>query len=247
MVRTVKGITLTPEERRKAGYEKETIKTHTCSVTLPNGVSCAVTYTRWSTSSHGFAFEQPLNRTQYVNSPIANGIPGIEAKAATLVETLFQQAQQQEQKSMQQKSAGRATTRRHDDGPQMSAINAERLAGLYAPCVKCRSGTLIRVGGTYGTPEGAHREIETGRHSKIRLLNEQQLVVGICNRAAQCWQVPTFLTTPQSNENAAPAGIDDLEEDEEPNIALGHPDDDGEEEDQDEYDEADDTPDAALF
>jgi len=194
MVRTVKGVTLTPDERKQVGYEK--IKTHTCAVTLPNGTSCAVTYTRWSTSSHSFAFAEPLTCTQAVYAPIPNGIAGIEAKAASLVDTLFQQAQQQEQVTMRQKAPSQRTMPFKDDGPQISARLADQLAGRYAACVQCTSGTLIRVGGTYSTPDMPLKEIQDGEYKAIRLVNGQHLVVGICNRAAQQWEVPVFLPTP---------------------------------------------------
>jgi hypothetical protein len=227
MVRTVRGITLTPEERRQAGYDKEKASAHVCSVALPNGVSCEVSYTRTSARVHAFAFGDPICRTQYAYEALPGGIPGIEAKAASLAESLFQQAQQQEQKAMRQKSPTTRTIRPRDDGPQINARLAEQLAGLYAPCVKCASGTLIRVGGTYGAPEGAVREIRDGKHGAIRLVNGQRLVVGICNRTAQKWEEPLFLAAvgsdrvpaePDGNESEDETGY--LEDDgEEPNIA----------------------------
>ena len=55
MVRTVKGVTLTPEERRQAGYGREKASAHSCSVALPNGVSCEVSYARTSARAHSFA------------------------------------------------------------------------------------------------------------------------------------------------------------------------------------------------
>ncbi|MCW3053476.1 MAG: hypothetical protein JWN14_2646 [Chthonomonadales bacterium] len=230
MVRTVKGVTLTPEERRQAGYDKEKTQAHTCSVMLPNGVSCEMSYTRTSTRIHNFAFGIPLKRTQTVYEAIPGGTAGIEAKAASLGDALFKQAQHQEQQAMRQKTPASRKVRHRDDGPQMSALNAERLAGLYAPCVKNKSGTLIRVGGTYSAPEGALKELQGGRHSAIRLVNGQQFVVGICNRAAQQWEEPTFLNLPQREQptstsisHVSPSETEDLEGDEEdPNIAVGN-------------------------
>jgi len=222
MVRTVKGVTLTPEERRQAGYEKEGTSAHTCSVALPNGASCEVSYTRTSARVHAFAFGGPLCRTQYAYEPLRGGVPGIEAKAAELAESLFQQAQKQEQAAMRQKAPGARATRHGDGGPQISAHHAEQLAGLYAPCVKCASGTLIRVGGTYGAPDGALKEIEGGRHDAIRLVNGQRLVVGICSRAAQQWEEPAFLGATREQASCA-AGADT------PACAAGEPEDDEEE------------------
>jgi hypothetical protein len=220
MVRTVKGITLTPEERRKAGYDRQNTQAHICSVTLPNGVSCEVSYTRTSARVHSFAFGHPIKRTDYVYAAIPGGIPGIEEKAAALANAMFQQAQKQEQQTMRQKAPAHRTLPFKDDGPQISARLAEQLAGLYAPCVKCSSGTLIRVGGTYSAPEGALKEIQAGRHRAIRLINGQQFVVGICNRAAQRWEEPMFLSVPCPNGDAGTSGVntpadakEDLEDD----------------------------------
>lgn len=226
MVRTVKGVTLTPEERRQAGYCQERTSAHTCTVALPSGVSCEVSYSRTSARVHAFAFGTPLCRTQYAYEALTGGIAGVEAKAAELGAALFQQAQQHEQKAMRQKAPSSRTIRARDDGPQISARLAEQLAGLYAPCVRCASGTLIRVGRTYGSPDGAIREIRDGRHSAIRLVNGQRLVVGICNRAAQQWEEPHYLAAApdrvpdEGGTEADEDGTEDVEDDgEEPNIA----------------------------
>ncbi len=223
MVHTVKGITLTPEERRQAGYDREKASAHVCSVTLPNGVSCKVSYTRTSARLHAFAFGDPIHRTQYAYEAIPDGIPGIETKAAELAEVLFRQAQQQEQKEMRQKVPGSRAAYRGDGGLQISARLAEQLAGRYAPCVRCASGTLIRIGGTYGVPDGALKEIEGGRHSAIRLVNGQRLVVGICNRAAQRWEEPTFLSVPRFEQATPTLGVSA------PVCEAEDPEDDGEE------------------
>ncbi len=228
MVRTVKGITLSPQERSQAGYGRGQPRTHTCSVTLPGGPPCDVTCTSTGTRSHTFVFGAPLNRTGYAYEAIGGGLPGLEAKAQALAGALFQQAQQHEQQAMRQKAPGTRTLRRGEDGPPISVRMAAELAGRYAVCVKCVSGTLIRVGGTYPAPEGALAEIESDRHSGIRLFNGQQLVVGICNRAARHWEEARFITRHHAvlDDGEVPATVlaqeagDTEEEDEEPNIAL---------------------------
>jgi hypothetical protein len=193
MARTVRGITLSPEERIQTGYDTQKTQGHACSVTLPSGVSCAVSYTRTNARVHAFAFGEPLCRTQYAYEALPGGVPAIEAKASSLAVAAFQQAQLNEQQAMRRKTPGNQGMPHKDDGPQMSARMAEMLAGLYAPCVRCASGTLIRVGGTYKTPDGALAETRGGRHDQIRLANGQTLVVGICNRMAQCWEEARFL------------------------------------------------------
>ena len=194
MVRTVKGVTLSPQERIQAGYDKDKRQGHTCSVLLPNGVSCEVSYTRTDARVHAFAFGVPLRRTRYVYEALPGGIPAVEAKARALIDQLFLEAQQQEQKTMRQKAPSDRTARRSDTGPQISVKLAEELAGRYAACVKHGSGNLIRVGATFSAPDAALREIQSSRHSAIRLINGQTLVIGICNRAAQRWEEPVFLT-----------------------------------------------------
>jgi hypothetical protein len=206
MVRTVKSITLTPEERRQAGYDREKTSSHACSVMLPNGASCEVSYTRTSARLHAFAFGDPLSRTRYAYEEIPGGTAGIEGKAKELAEALCQEAQQQEQKAKRQKAPSSRAAQKGDGGPQISARLAEQLAGRYAACVRCAGGTLIRVGGTYDVPDGALREIEAGRHSAIRLINGQRLTVGICSRAAQRWEEPTFLGVPGCGQAASASG-----------------------------------------
>jgi hypothetical protein len=230
MVRTVRGITLSPEERIQAGYDTQKTQSHACSVTLPSGVSCAVAYSRTSARFHAFAFGEPLNLTQYTYEDLAGGVPDIEAKAASLAVAAFQQAQRHEQQAMRQKTPGNRTAKMGDDGPQVSARVADQLAGLYAACVRCASGTLIRIGATYKTPDGALAETRGGRHDKIRLVNGQTLVVGICNRAAQRWEEARFIADAYAARNVStePADIpvqeteNTEEEDDEPTIVLQH-------------------------
>ena len=204
MVRTVKGVTLTPEERAKAGYDATSASAsaapaeHTCTITLPNGAPCTVSYRRYSARSHQFSFGEPLKDRHFLSEALSGGIPAIEAKVAQLGTEMFQKAQEKEQQEMRQKkSAGRRPGSK-DTGPQIEARLAERLAGLYAPCVRHTSGNLLRIGGTYSTPEGALKELQSGKHRAARLANGQRLVVGICNRSAQRWEEPAFLASPPS-------------------------------------------------
>lgn len=154
MPRTIKGITLTPEERLQAGYTDahatgvaKPPTSHTCTVTLPNGTSCPVTYTRYSTRSHEFRFGQPLNQRHWVQKALPGGIPAIEERARQLVTTVFSLAQQQEQQAMRVKSTPARRKESHDDGPDMSATVAEKMVVLYAICVRHRSGHLLRLRG----------------------------------------------------------------------------------------------------
>jgi len=230
MVRTVKGVTLSSDERIQAGYSREKVKSHLCAVVLPNGVSCEVSYTRTSGRVHAFTFGDPLLRTHYVYEAIPGGIPDIEAKASELVPSLFSHAQQEEQKQMRQKAPAGRTAPHRDTGPQIGAKIAAELAGRYAACVRTSSGNLIRVGATFSAPEGALGEIQAGRYSAIRLIKGQQLVVGICSRAAQRWEEPSFLKGDVSLLASRGSGTEivsdpaeDLEyEEEEPNIAMGY-------------------------
>ena len=225
MARTVRGVTLSPEERRQAGYDKQKAQSHACSVTLPSGDLCEVSYTRTSARVHAFAFGEPLCRTQYTYEALPGGVPAIEAKTSSLAVALFQQAQLNEQQAMRRKTPGNQGMRHKDDGPQISARMADMLAGLYAPCVKCASGILIRVGGTYQTSDGALAETRGGRHDKIRLVNGQTLVIGICNRTAQRWEEARFLAgggDPQnvSDVPAEEAGDREEDDEEEPTVRL---------------------------
>jgi hypothetical protein len=207
MARFPKGLTLTPEERAQAApTASDATKSHTCTVTLPNGAACKVTYTRYNRQSHQFEFGTPLSTRLWANEPITGGIPEIEAQVAALSDQAFQKAQEAEQKAARRKpgAAGR-TPYKPDNGPQMDAKVADRFAGQYAPCVKNRSGRLIRIGSVYDRPEGAARELRDGRHSNIRLVNGQQFVVGICNRAMLRWEDPTFLAIPQETLSAPEA------------------------------------------
>jgi|SRR5579871_3507336 len=195
MARHPKGVTLTAQERSLAGYDgSKAVKTHSVTITLPNGVSCPVQYERQSSRCHEFEFGAPLNRHRWIYEGITGGIPAIEAKARELAAQEFQQALEQEQKAMRRK--GSPTGRnagRMDTGPEIEAKVADKLGGTYAVCGKSKSGRLVRIGGVYDKPDGALKEIESGVHANVRLHNGQKLVVGICNRSTQRWEEPAFL------------------------------------------------------
>ena len=130
----------------------------------------------------------------YLGTLLGGSLAAIEAKAQELLATAYQKAQEAERKQMRQKSLSKnASAKKKDNGPYMSARNAEQMAGTYAACIKNRSGVLIRVGRTWGTAQEAAAEIASGKYTSYRLSDGQALVVGICNRQAQCWQEPQFL------------------------------------------------------
>ena len=198
MPRIPRGVTLTEDEKAQAGYTKssetsatDTVHSHTCNVFLPDGSPCQVNYRRYTAHSHEFDFASPVCQRLWVHEPI-NGEAAIEAEAQELADKAFQKAQEAERQQMQKKTPVGKKGKRPDTGPQMSAQNAEQMAGKYAPCVRSNSGCLIRIGRVYDTPEQAAQEIASGTFSRLRLVNGQELVVGICNRQAQCWQEPQF-------------------------------------------------------
>ena len=219
MPRIPKGVTLTPEERAQAGYTSssassaDTIHSHTCSVSLPDGKPCKVDYRRYTARSHEFKFAAPVCERIYVTTTIEASLPSIEAKAQELSEQAFRMAQKAEREQMQKKMPLGKKAKRPDTGPQMSVQNAEQMAGKYAPCVRHKSGRLLRIGRVYDTPEQAAQEIASGKFSRLRLVNGQELVVGICNRQAQCWQEPQFAAKPviEDDDDQDLDGDDELE------------------------------------
>ena len=90
-------------------------------------------------------------------------------------------------------------TGRSDDTtllPTMNTVTAKRLGGQYAVCMKFSKGNMICVGGPHPEPSGASAEIHSGLHNHIRLLEGQEIVVGICCRYARRWVEPRFIADP---------------------------------------------------
>jgi len=212
MPRIPKGVTLTEEEKAQAGYTPgarasssnadPTPHEHSCTVTLPDGRHCQVNYRRYCAHSHEFSYREPLCQTVYLGSLLGGSLAAIEAKAQELLATAYRKAQEAERKQMRQKSLSKATSaKRTDNGPAMSTKNAEQMAGKYAPCMRNKSGVLIRIGRTWDTAEQAAAEIASGKFKSYRLSDGQALVVGICNRQAQCWQEPQFLAAARPAED----------------------------------------------
>jgi len=218
MPRTLKGITLTEAEKTQAGYtpgartsssrDDTAPKEHCCTVRLPEGKPCQVNYRRLWAQSHEFFYQEPLCQTIYFGAPLKGSFAAIEAKAQELLATAYRKAQEAERKQMCHKPPPKSSAAKEkDNGPYMSAGNAEQMAGKYAPCIKNKSGVLIRVGRARDTPEEARAEIASGRFKSYRFSDGQALVVGICNRQAQCWQEPQFVAS------AKPVAEDEDEQD----------------------------------
>lgn len=60
--------------------------------------------------------------------------------------------------------------------------------------MKFVSDRLIRIGPVRQKAEEAIEDIRSGRYASVRLMNGQEIVVGVCNRVEQRWQEPQFLT-----------------------------------------------------
>ncbi len=183
------GAPIVPEQS-----STKTISSHACEVTLPNGATCSVDYRRYQAKSHAFTFHAPIGQRLLVSGTL-RGSAAIEHKAQELASEAFRKAQESEQQEMRRKTPGaKQPGARPDDGPEMEAATAERLAGRYAACFRTETGRLIRLGPAYLRPEAAVQEIQDGTYQNIRLINGQALVVGICNRVQRRWVEPQFLS-----------------------------------------------------
>jgi hypothetical protein len=217
MSRYARGVTLGSNERatrpKTQPGETKVVSTHCCEVTLPNGQSSSVEYHRHGATSHEFRFGDPLNQRMWVTQRIGAGTAGIEKKAAALAPDAFRKAQEEERTAMKRSlTSAEARTRTVDGGPEMDTKAAEACAGRYAVCVSFTSGRLLRIGGLYDTPEAAAQEIASGQHRSVRLMNGQQLVVGICSRSERRWTLPKFATLPPGEPVTDPGDVPAEEE-----------------------------------
>ena len=200
MPRHVKGVTLTPEERVQVVREK--ITSHTCTVVLPNDLTCSVTYTRHATRYHCFEFGPPLKDRRWISERLIDSAE-IEAKAQSLSIVVFESAQQREQQDKRrQPPSGRSSGK----APEISASLAAQLGGTYAVCVQCHSGSMIRIGVPHEKPAQAQQEMKDGAYRAVSLHNGKRLVVGICNRVLQRWEEPIFLATLRQEPPPTDAG-----------------------------------------
>jgi hypothetical protein len=207
MTRFPKYLTLTPEERRKAGIglpaasSPRTVSAHACTVTMPDGRSGPVAYQRLGATCHRFRYAAPYDQQVFHTGPLERSVEAVERRAADLAPQAFQQAQAEEQKRMRRRTLPRdERSEEQSVAPKIDAKTAERCGGMYAICVRFRSGRLMPAGHVYETPDAARQEIVDGTHGRLRLDGGQQLVVGICNRALRKWQEPAFLAIPDSSQ-----------------------------------------------
>ena len=225
----VKGVTLSPRERRDAGLLPRTqpgeassvaggsgngggevsptgiVRAHSGPVILPNGETCAVSYTRFHAGSHRFLYGPPLREAVWIAGALDGGTFAIEARARELAGKAFRQAQEAEQRTMRRTAPPRNTGTNEETGsaPLLPAREAVRCAGWYCACLRFVSGSLMQIGALYPTPEGADREIRAGRHDGYRRDNGATLVVGVCCRWARRF-VPARLVASPDREEAEP-------------------------------------------
>src|ERR1051325_7786304 len=116
-MRFIRGITLTDAERQKTGISPSggngMIREHACSVTMPDGRSCSVSYTRVNPRSHKFLFQSPILQQIWIDPRLDNTAEAIEAKAQEVAAEAFRRAQAQEQKDRRSRTQqiGRASCR----------------------------------------------------------------------------------------------------------------------------------------
>ena len=189
-----RGVTLTPEERRMAGWDAPYAATAppagAYAVTLPSGQPCASVYNRLSASLHHFTY--PLSPEQRVwhNGRLA-GSQAIQDKAQELAGAAFRQRQEAERKDMARCRPPEGVSAQEIRSPQMSAKSAKEQAGYYALCQQSGSGLLLTAGRLYVRPEGAQRE---ARQQEVPSgSNGKRFVIGICCRWERRWKPAQWL------------------------------------------------------
>src|SRR5437016_4752453 len=151
MPRFIRGITLTQEERRRTGVvpgnSNGVVREHTCTVKMPDGSDCTVSYTRVNPRSHKFLFHAPILQQIWIDPRLDGSAETIEAKAQEVAGEAFRKAQTDEQKEMRRRTApSAAETTDRSARPSMAAKNADRYAGKYTVCLKFSEGSLLRIG-----------------------------------------------------------------------------------------------------
>lgn len=213
MPRFVRGITLTPEERARTGIVPGSsngngvTRSHECTVNLPDGRTCSVSYTRISPMSHKFFFHAPVLQRIWIDPRLDGSIAAIEAKAQDIATDAFGNAQTEEQKEMRRRTQP-SHARAEDRGPRpvMSAKNADRYAGKYAVCLKLSEGGLLRIGPLIDSPRELPAEVGLLRYREL-LDAGQRLAIGICDRSRRRWIEPRFLVTRFPEPAVSPAHV----------------------------------------
>lgn len=162
---------------------------HSCEVILPDGSVCKADYSRYGSGSYSFYFHAPLNERVYGKGSIAGGTREIEGRALQAVAEAWQQAQVTEHKAMRLATAPSA--KRHTLGgePQLSRRTAQALAGMYAPCLRYASGTLVPLASPSNQSEDALDALKRMRAEG----DQRDLAIGVCCRWARRWQLPRFV------------------------------------------------------
>ena len=199
MPRFAFGVTLTPAERAlfcgAGGSRSSFVRSHTCVVTLPDGTACSVSYMRYNPRSHRFDFGAPLDERIWIDPHLDGSVAAVEQKAQEIAPQAFAQAQEAEQKAMRRKTLPQGSPRPDRKDPAVLPCKAaDPLAGKYAVCIRFANGTLTAIGEAHETPDEPVEEIGNGHHENDHPLSpEQEVVVGIFNRALRRWQEPRFL------------------------------------------------------
>lgn len=202
-----------PEESASSSHLGRTrsplIRSHTCRVEMPDGVTCQASYTRYGPCCHRFVYGDPLCRQIWISYVFSNTLFAIEQKAQELVLQAFRQAQEKESKQMQCKTRPAGHPR---ETPQIDTKAAAHYAGQYAACVRFTNGRLLPIGTVYADPNKAAGEIVSGAFAHIRLEGGQRLCVGICCRFARKWLEPRFLARFSSPAEPTKSAVSEPEE-----------------------------------
>ncbi len=211
MTRFVRWASLTPEERRQVdpAFLQNTggnevgnlIRSHICSVTLPNRKSCPVEYTRYGARSHRFVFKAPAYRTLWHSERVGNEVAAIAEKAQTLAPLAFKMAQQAEQKEAKRRTPPPGWHSSLSNSTlTLKAKTANGSAGRYTACIQFQSGSLLPIGSQYDEPEKVTQELAEGKYANLQLHGAQKLVIGLCSRWERRWNVAEFVVYPVTEE-----------------------------------------------
>jgi hypothetical protein len=191
-----KGLTLTPEERHQAGYDRAAptpghpirvgrlIKCHRFPVSFPDGTEGSCTYERLGPACHRFDYDYADGAAlprQYLTRPFTNVPTEIEKRGQELALDCFLEAIEVERrdyfKRITPPTSGARVPR--PERFQMTAKRAKEHAGRYAVCTPV-GRKLVPVSTLYDS-------LPTANHA-WKALGMRAWVVACCNRMDRCWE-----------------------------------------------------------